>query len=59
MIKVKVVCVGRIKEDYLNKGLSEYIKRLSGYCKFEIIEVKDEKIVNNISNLSKKVYLFY
>lgn len=55
MIKVKVVCVGRIKEDYLNKGLSEYIKRLSGYCKFEIIEVKDEKIVNNIDDKIKDI----
>lgn len=49
MIKVKIICVGKIKENYLNQGISEYLKRLSGYCNVEIIEVKDEKIVSNTS----------
>lgn len=49
MIKIKLVCVGKIKEDYLNKGISEYLKRLSGYSNFEIVEVKDEKIISNTS----------
>lgn len=50
MIKIKVVCVGKLKETYLNHGISEYLKRLSGYCSVEIIEVKDEKIVSNNSD---------
>lgn len=50
MIKIKIICVGKIKESYLNSGISEYLKRLSGYCTLEIIEVKDEKIVNNTSD---------
>lgn len=49
MIKIKLVCVGKIKDNYLNAGISEYLKRLGGYCSFEIIEVKDEKIVANTS----------
>lgn len=49
MIKVKVICVGKIKESYLNQGISEYLKRLGGYCSLEIIEVKDEKIGSGIS----------
>lgn len=49
MIKIKVLCVGKIKENYLNEGISEYLKRLSGYCNIEIVEVKDEKITNNNS----------
>jgi len=49
MIKIKVVCVGKIKENYLNQGISEYLKRLSGYCSLEIVEVKDEKIGSNTS----------
>ena len=47
MIKIKVVCVGKIKDKYLNDGIREYLKRLNGYCSVEIIELKDEKIVNN------------
>lgn len=49
MIKIKVIGVGKIKDNYLNQGISEYLKRLSGYCSVEIIEVKDEKIVSNNS----------
>ena len=50
MLKIKLVCVGKIKDNYLNQGISEYLKRLSGYCGVEIIEVKDEKIVANNSD---------
>ena len=47
MIKIKIICVGKIKDNYLNQGISEYLKRLSGYCSLEIIELKDEKIGND------------
>ena len=46
MIKIKVVCVGKIKDAYLETGIKEYLKRLSSYAKVEVIEVKDEKIDN-------------
>ena len=49
MIKVRIVCVGKIKDKYLEIGIGEYLKRLSSYAKVEIIEVKDEKITNNDS----------
>lgn len=49
MIKVKIVCVGKIKDKYILDGISEYIKRLNGYCKLEVVEVKDEKITSNNS----------
>ena len=50
MIKIKIICVGKIKEDYLNIGISEYLKRLSNYAKIEIVELKDEKISNKDSD---------
>ena len=50
MIKIKIICVGKIKDAYLISGIGEYLKRLSNYAKVEIIEVKDEKIVNNDSD---------
>ena len=55
MIKIKILCVGKIKDNYLNQGISEYLKRLSGYCNIEIVEVKDEKIVSN--NSEEKIKL--
>ena len=54
MIKIKVICVGKIKDNYLTQGISEYLKRLSGYCNIEIIEVKDEKI-NGDENKVKEI----
>ncbi|XCP83673.1 23S rRNA (pseudouridine(1915)-N(3))-methyltransferase RlmH [Roseburia hominis] len=42
-MKITVVTVGKIKEKYLRDAISEYSKRLSKYCKLEMIEVSDEK----------------
>ena len=44
MQKIKIVCVGKIKEKYFTSALEEYGKRLSRYCKFEISEVPDESV---------------
>ena len=42
MIKINVVCVGKVKEKYFLDGISEYKKRLSRYCDFTITELKEE-----------------
>lgn len=42
-MKITIICVGKIKEDFYRKAVSEYEKRLSKYCRLEIIEVQDEK----------------
>ncbi len=42
-MKIKIICVGKIKEKFLKDALSEYLKRLSRYIKLEICEVNDEK----------------
>ncbi|MDK6804978.1 23S rRNA (pseudouridine(1915)-N(3))-methyltransferase RlmH [Aerococcus sp. UMB7834] len=41
-MQVKLIVVGKLKEKYLKQGIAEYAKRLQAYCKFEVIEVKDE-----------------
>ena len=42
-MKITVITVGKIKEKYLRDAIAEYAKRLSRYCKLEIVEVADEK----------------
>ena len=42
-MKITLVTVGKIKEKYLQQAISEYEKRLSRYCKLEILQVADEK----------------
>lgn len=48
---IKIICVGKIKEKYLNDAVEEYKKRLSKYTKLEIIEV------NDIDNPNKDIVL--
>lgn len=48
-MKITVLCVGKIKEKYFTDGIKEYEKRLSRYCKLEIIEVADEKTPDSAS----------
>ena len=42
---IKIIAVGSIKEQYLKDAIEEYKKRLSKYTNIEIIEVKDEGLV--------------
>ena len=42
---IKIITVGSIKEKYLKEAIEEYTKRISKYTKLEIIEVKDEGLV--------------
>lgn len=46
-MKIKIVAVGKIKEQYFKSAISEYKKRLSAYTNIEIIEVSDEPIPKN------------
>lgn len=39
MLTINIVCVGKLKEDYLKLAQAEYTKRLSTFCKLNIIEV--------------------
>lgn len=48
-MKISVIAVGKVKEKYWKDAIAEYEKRLSKYCKLEIIEVADEKTPDNAS----------
>lgn len=48
-MNITIISVGKIKENYLKSAIDEYSKRLSKYCKLEIIEVSDEKTPDNAS----------
>lgn len=48
-MKVTILCVGKVKEKFYRDGISEFTKRLSRYCKLDIIEVTDEKTSEDAS----------
>lgn len=49
MINIKIICIGKIKENSMKLVLEEYIKKLSKFAKLDIIELPDEKIPDNTS----------
>ena len=51
IMKIKIICVGKIKEKFYTMAIDEYAKRLSRYCKLEIIEVADEKTPDGCSEV--------
>ena len=50
-MRINVVCVGKIKEKFYTQAVDEYSKRLSRYCKLDIVELADEKTPDNASNV--------
>lgn len=50
MLHINIICVGKLKEKYLQDALSEYSKRLSKYCILNIIELSDEKLPSNLND---------
>ena len=50
-MKITILCVGKIKEKFYREAVAEYGKRLSRYCKLEIVEVADEKTPDGASGL--------
>ena len=50
MLTINIICVGKLKEKYLKEAVEEYSKRLSKYCKLNIIELPDEKIPDKIND---------
>ena len=46
---IDIIAVGKIKEKYLTEGIREYLKRLGGYAKVNIIETADEKLPDPLS----------
>ena len=53
-MNITILCVGKIKEKFYRDAISEYEKRLSRYCKLDIVEVADEKTPDNASEVVEK-----
>lgn len=50
---IKIYAIGKIK-DFYKDGVDEYLKRISGYSKIQVIEVKDDSISEKPSDLEIK-----
>ena len=43
-MNVTLICVGKLKEDYLRAACAEYAKRLQGFCRFNVEELEAERL---------------
>ena len=48
-MKITIISVGKVKEKFYRDAIAEFEKRLSRYCKFQIVEVTDEKTPDKAS----------
>lgn len=48
-MKVRIICIGKLKEKYWTAAVAEYSKRISGYANIEIVELKESKLPANPS----------
>ena len=54
-MNISVISVGKLKEKYLKLGIEEFSKRLSKYCKLDLIELEDEKCPENLSEKDMEI----
>ena len=54
-MKITILCVGKVKEKFYRDAIDEFSKRLSRYCKLEIIEVSDEKTEEQASETEIRI----
>ena len=57
MINVKLIVVGNLKESYLREAAAEYVKRLGAFCKFEEVQLKEERVSETPSESEIKTVL--
>ena len=55
MLTINIICIGKLREQYLKDAIEEYGKRLSKYCKLNIIELPDEKIPDKATENECKI----
>lgn len=48
-MNINIVCVGKLKERYWTDAVTEYLKRLSRYCRMEIVELKEARLPDHAS----------
>ena len=56
-MKITIACVGKIKEKYLTAGIEEFCKRLTPFCKLEIVAINEEKMPEDPTPATKQQVL--
>ena len=52
---IKIICIGKLKEEYLKEGINDYLKRINKYHKITIIELPDSNIDSEGNEILKHI----
>ncbi len=58
MLTVNIITIGKLKEQYLRMAIDEYSKRLTAFCKFNIVELAEQRLSDNPSQKEIESALF-
>lgn len=53
--KIKIICIGKIKEESIKELYDELSKRIKPFCNFETIELKDKGLIEDTENIKIKI----
>ncbi|MBI4919670.1 23S rRNA (pseudouridine(1915)-N(3))-methyltransferase RlmH [archaeon] len=54
-MKIRILSIGRIKEQSAQEWINEFLKRLQKYCNLEILEIKESNKKNESEELLKRI----
>ena len=57
MLNITIICVGKLKERFYVDAANEYLKRLSNYCKPEVVEIREQRLPSEPSDAQIKAAL--
>lgn len=52
---LKIICVGKIKKEYISDTIKDYERRLTKYTKLEIIELQDDNMHDEGERILKHI----
>ena len=57
-MRIRIVCIGNLKERYWSEAVEEYSKRLSRYCELEIVQLKEARLPDKASLADEQNVIF-
>lgn len=53
-MNINIICIGKLKEKYWQAAVAEYTKRIGGYARIQILELKEAKLPKNASEAEEQ-----
>lgn len=57
-MRIRIVCIGKLKEKYWTDAVDEYTKRISRYCDIEIVQLKESRLPDKASASDEQTVIY-